>query len=62
MTAMKTLKSFQTETKIFRVVRKGSAMMLVMAVKTSWLLIALTAAAATLPSCYEVTDLYFEMF
>ena len=43
-------------------VGKCSVMMLVMAVKTSWLLIALTAAAATLPTCYEVTDLYFEIF
>ena len=43
-------------------VGKGSAMMLLMAVKTSWLPIALTAAAATLPTCYEVTALNFEIF
>ena len=35
--------------------------MLVMAVKTYWLSIALTDAA-TLPSCYEVTVFFFEIF
>ena len=36
-------------------VGRGAVMMLVMAVEISWFPIALTAAAATLPSCQEVT-------